>query len=99
VQRQGRTAYLLFGRFEALGPLLDLLQPALRVKRCTSVSIDYLGARRTVDLLLSRSFEFRHSDRTIIVAPGNSIASEASGLAGMLTSPDRISTRLPAAGR
>jgi hypothetical protein len=86
VQRQGRAAYLrdLFGRFEALGPLLDLLQPALRVKRCTSVSIDYLGARRTVDLLLSRSFEFRHSDRTIIVAPGNSIAGEASGLAGML---------------
>jgi hypothetical protein len=91
VQRQGRAAYLrdLFGRFEALGPLLDLLLPALRVKRCTSVSIDYLGARRVVDLLLSRSFEYRHSDRTIIIAAGHGIANEASGLAGMVEDAER----------
>lgn len=91
VQRQGRAAYLrdLFGRFDALGPLLDLLLPALRVKRCTSVSVDYLGARRTVDLLLSRGFEYRHSDRTIIVAAGSSIAGETGGLARTIEDAER----------
>jgi hypothetical protein len=91
VQRQGRAAYLrdLFGKFESLGPLLDLLLPALRVKRCTSVSFDYLGARRMVDLLLSRSFEYRHSDRTIIVEAGNSLAREASGVAALLDDVER----------
>jgi hypothetical protein len=91
VQHHGGSAYLrdLFGRFEALGPLLDLLLPALRDQRCTSVSIGYLGGPRLIDLLLSRKFEYRHSDRAVIVAAGNGVATEASGLADMVEDPER----------
>lgn len=91
IHRQGRAAYLrdLFGCFDALGPLLDLLLPALRVKRATSVSIDFLGARRMVDLLLSRNFEYRHSDRTIIVDAGTSLAREDASQASQIKDVER----------
>ena len=91
VQRQGGSAYLrdLFGRLEAIGPLLDLLLPALRDQGCTSVSIGYLGAPHLVDLLLSRKFEYRHSNRTVIVACGNGIDAEPGGLADAVVDPER----------
>jgi hypothetical protein len=91
LHRQGRAAYLrdVFGCFDALGPLLDLLLPALRVKRATSVSIDFLGARRMVDLLLSRNFEYRHSDRAIIIDVGNSLTRDDAIQASTLKDVER----------
>lgn len=91
LHRQGRAAYLrdLFGCFDALGPLLDLLLPALRVKRATSVSIDFLGARRMIDLLLSRSFEYRHSDRAIIVDAGNSLTRNGASQEALIKDVER----------
>ncbi|WP_428263556.1 hypothetical protein [Haliangium sp.] len=74
VERDDRAAYLrdLFGHPEALPPLLDLLLPALRLQRCSSVSFDFLGSRRVIGLLISRGFEFREPDRTIIADVGRS---------------------------
>lgn len=72
VQRQDSIAYLrdIFGHPADLAPLLDLLLPRLWAQRATSASIQFLGARRIVDLLIVRGFRPRGDGRAIIAETG-----------------------------
>jgi hypothetical protein len=72
LEREGGAACVrdLFGHPADLGPLLDLLIPALYKDGASSMSMRFLGAGRTVDLLQSRGFVARQKDRMIAVAAG-----------------------------
>lgn len=60
----------VFGYKAALGPLLDLLVPALWRSRAHSVSIRLLGAPYLVTALVDRGFEPRPEQRTVVVQVG-----------------------------
>ena len=74
VREDGTTARLrdLFGHRAALGPLLDLLLPALRLEGFTSTSFQYLGAPAVVELLRARGFRPREHEAAVVFdAPGH----------------------------
>lgn len=66
----------VFGHEVALGPLVDLLLPALWRRGAASVSVRFLGAPRFADALRARAFEPRGEHRTVIVQVGGSMARE-----------------------
>jgi hypothetical protein len=70
VDRDGGLARIrdLFGHAGSLGPLLDLLLPALLVRGASSVSMRYFGHPRLVSLLLARRFVARESRWPVLVA-------------------------------
>jgi hypothetical protein len=84
VERVGGACHLrdLFGHPAELGPLLDLLLPSLARRRATSASIGFLGSDAIGELLASRGFRERESERVIVydVSPAhaglNEIASD-----------------------
>ncbi len=60
----------LFGHHADLGPLVDLLLPALRRRGAASLSVRFLGAPLVRDLLTRRGFVARGEGRTVVVVPG-----------------------------
>lgn len=60
----------VFGHKAALGPVFDLLIPALWRSGAISVSIRLLGAPYLVDVLVARGFEPRPEQRTVVVQVG-----------------------------
>lgn len=72
VQRHGSAAFLrdVFGHVADLAPLLDLLLPRLWAQGATSASMQFLGARRVVDLLAAHGFKPRHDARVIVAEAG-----------------------------
>jgi hypothetical protein len=70
----------LFGHQADLGPLVDLLLPALRRRGAASLSVRFLGAPRVRDLLIRRGFVVRGEARTVVVVPG-ALAGEGDHLA------------------
>jgi hypothetical protein len=57
----------VFGRREAIGPLLDRLVPALYARGAHAISVRYLGAPWLIDLIEARGFVARTSDRAIMI--------------------------------
>lgn len=60
----------VFGEKRALGPLFDLLLPAMWRRGATSVSVRLLGAPYLVAVLVDRGFEPRPQQRTVVVQVG-----------------------------
>jgi hypothetical protein len=60
----------VFGHKSALGPLLDLLLPAVWWSGAHSISIRLLGAPYLVEALVERGFELRPERRTVVVQVG-----------------------------
>lgn len=60
----------VFGHKSALGPLLDLLLPAVWWSGAHSISIRLLGAPYLVEELVERGFELRPERRTVVVQVG-----------------------------
>jgi hypothetical protein len=61
----------VFGHADALGPLLDLLLPALWLRDVPSVSVRFVGAPRVVALLRARGFDLRENGRSVLLMIGN----------------------------
>ncbi len=66
----------VFGKKEALAPLIDLLVPALWRREAASVSVSFLGASYFAEILRARGFEPRAERRTVIVQVGTKMSSE-----------------------
>ncbi len=66
----------VFGHKEALGPLVDLLLPALWRRGAASVSVRFLGAPYFAEVLQAREFEPRGEHRTVVVQTGGSMEVE-----------------------
>jgi len=68
VEREGAVAHIrdLFGHPPDLGTLLDLLLVALARQGAASVSFSFLGSNRIGQLLASRGFRTRQSERAIV---------------------------------
>lgn len=67
VERVGEVAHVrdFFGHESAIGPLFDLLIPSLRASGASSVSLMFLGSRRTERLLQQRGFSARERERIL----------------------------------
>jgi hypothetical protein len=91
IELQERTAHVrdLFGHLDGCGKLLDLLLPALRDRGASNVSMEFLGASRIVQLLRSRGFQRRASERAIIVQSRDGDM-DAAGLAALTQDAERL---------
>jgi len=78
-QDDGDVAHLrdMFGHLGDLGSLVDLLLPSLYRQRARSVSIHYLGNPRVVDVLTSRGFVPRETERTISIGAASALDGQA----------------------
>jgi hypothetical protein len=70
----------VFGHKSALGPLFDLLLPALWRRGAISISIRVLGAPYLVAVLVERGFEPRPKQRTVVVHVGRGHQAERARL-------------------
>lgn len=78
IQRDGDAAHVrdLFGHRDSLPALLDLLVPALYRQGATSASIRFLGNPAIAELLQSRGFQPRQSDRMLAITAGAAAPSD-----------------------
>ncbi|MBL9027722.1 MAG: hypothetical protein JNL21_36365 [Myxococcales bacterium] len=83
VLREGEFARIrdLFGMPQDIGPLLDLLVPALLLRGVVSASIRFLGHRDFESILLARGFAAREATWPVVydVAPGVTLSREELG--------------------